>query len=48
MGFKRYLAFTDLIKNQSIGEVEAVLHTLVWIFELVTDWPFAGPKSANF
>ena len=26
---KGYLAFTDLIMNQSIGVVEGVLHTLV-------------------
>ena len=32
-----YLAFTDLIKNQSIGVPQGVLHTLVWIFEYVTD-----------
>ena len=25
-----------------------VLHTLVWIFEYVTNWLFAGLKGANF
>ena len=29
----RHLALTDLIKNKSIGVVEGVLHTSVWIFE---------------
>ena len=28
-----YSAFTDLIKNQSIGGPQGTLHTLVWIFE---------------
>ena len=27
-----YSAFTDLIKNQSIGGPQGTLHTLVWIF----------------
>ena len=27
-----YLAFTDLIKNQSIGEPQGTLHTMVLIF----------------
>ena len=40
---KGYSGFTDFIKNQSIGVAYGVLHTLVWIFEYVTDWPFAGP-----
>ena len=30
---KGYLTLTDLIKNQSIGVVERVLHTLVLNFE---------------
>ena len=45
---KEYSGFTDLIKNLSIGVEYGVLHTLVWIFEYVTDWPFARPKGANF
>ena len=45
---KGYSGFTDLIKNLSIGVEYGVLHTLVWIFEYVTDWPFAGPNGANF
>ena len=45
---KGYLGFTDLIKNLSNGVEYGILHTLVWIFESVTDWPFAGPKGANF
>ena len=45
---KGYSGFTDLIKNLSISVEYGVLHTLVWIFEYVTDWPFAGPKGANF
>ena len=28
-----YLAFTDLINNQSMGGPQSTLHTLVWIFE---------------
>ena len=28
-----YSAFTDLIKNQSIGGPQGTLDTLVWIFE---------------
>ena len=28
-----YLAFTDFIKNQSVGGPKGTLHTLVWIFE---------------
>ena len=43
-----YSAFTDLINNQSIGEPQGTLHTLVWILELVTDWAFVGAKSADF
>ena len=23
-------------------------HTLFWIFEYITNWPFAGPLSADF
>ena len=45
---KGHSGFTDLIKNLSIGVEYGVLHTLVWIFKYVTDWPFAGPKGANF
>ena len=45
---KGYSGFTDLIKNLSIGVAYGALHTLVWIFEYVTDWLFAGPKGANF
>ena len=40
---KGYSAFTDFIKNQSIGVSYGVLDTLVWIFEYLTNWPFAGP-----
>ena len=40
---KGYLGFTHLTKNQSIGVAWGVLHTLMWIFEYVTDWPFAKP-----
>ena len=43
-----YSVFTDLINNQSIGGPQGTLHTLVWIFESVTDWAFAGPKSVDF
>ena len=45
---KGYLAFTDFIKNQSIGVSYDVLDTLVWIFEYLTDWPFAGLLSVDF
>ena len=45
---KGYSGSTDLIKNLSIGVEYGVLYTLVWIFEYVTDWMFAGPKGANF
>ena len=45
---KGYSGFTDLIKNLSIGVEYGVLHTLVWLFEYVTDLPFAGLKGANF
>ena len=45
---KGYSAFTDFIKNQSIGAAKGVLDTLVWIFEYLTNWPFAGPLSADF
>ena len=47
-GFKGYSAFTDFIKNQSIGAAWGVLDTLVWIFEYLTDWLFAGPLSVDF
>ena len=45
---KGYSGFTDLIKNLSICVEYGVLHTLVGIFEYVTDWPFDGLKGANF
>ena len=45
---KGYSAFTDFIKNQSIGVSWGVLDILVWIFEYLTDWPFAGPLSVDF
>ena len=45
---KGYSAFTDFIKNQSIGAAWGVLDTLVWIFEYLTDWLFAGPLSVDF
>ena len=45
---KGYSAFTDFIKNQSIGAAYGVLDTLVWIFEYLTDWPLAGPLSVDF
>ena len=43
-----YSALTDLVKNQSTGVDWGTLHTLVWIFEYVTNWPFAGALSADF
>ena len=43
-----YSAFTDLVKNQSIGVDWGTLDTLGWIFEYVTDWPFPGVLSADF
>ena len=39
---KGYSTFTDFIKNQG------VLDTLFWIFEYLTNWPFAGPLSVDF
>ena len=45
---KGYSAFTDFIKNQSIGVSKGVLDTLVWIFEYLTDWLLAKPLSVNF
>ena len=45
---KGYSAFTDFIKNQSIGATWGVLDTLVWIFEYLIDWLFAGPLSVDF
>ena len=42
---KGYPGFTNLTKNQPIGVSYSDLHTLVWISEHVTDWPFAGPLS---
>ena len=46
--FKGHMTLTYFIKNQSIGVAKGALHTLVWIFECVTDWLFGGPLSANF
>ena len=43
-----YSALTDFIKHQSIGAPQGPLHTLVCIFEYVTDWPFRRPLSVNF
>ena len=43
-----YLALTDFIKHQSIGAPQGPLHTLVWIFEYVTDWSFRRPLSVDF
>ena len=43
-----YSAFTDLAKNQSTGVDYCTLDTLGWIFEYITDWPFAETLSANF
>ena len=43
-----YSALTDFIKHQSIGAPQGPLHTLVWIFEYVTDWPFRRPLSVDF
>ena len=43
-----YSALTDFIKHQSIGAPQGPLHTLVWIFEYVTDWSFCRPLSVNF
>ena len=43
-----YSALTDFIKHQSIGVPQGPLHTLVCIFEYVTDWPFRRPLSVNF
>ena len=40
---KGHLALTYLIKNWSIGVAQGALLSLFWIFEYVTDWPFAGP-----
>ena len=45
---KGYSAFTDFIKNQSIGAARDVLDTLVWIFEYLADWLFTGPLSVDF
>ena len=42
---RRYSTLTDLIKNQSIG---VDIHTLVWIFEYITDWLFVGALNADF
>ena len=43
-----YSALTDFIKHQSIGAPQGPLHTLVWIFEYVTDWLFRRPLSVDF
>ena len=43
-----YSALTDFIKHQSIGAPQGPLHTLVCIFEYVTDWPFRRPLSVDF
>ena len=43
-----YSALTDFIKHQSIGAPQGPLHTLVWIFEYVTDWLFCRLLSVNF
>ena len=45
---KGYSAFSDFIKNQSIGGAKGVLDILGWIFEYFTDWPFPGPLGVNF
>ena len=45
---KGYSAFSDFIKNQSIGGAKGVLDILGWIFEYLTDWPFPGPLGVNF
>ena len=43
-----YSALTDFIKHQFIGVPQGPLHTLVCIFEYVTDWPFRRPLSVDF
>ena len=43
-----YSALSDFIKHQSIGAPKGPLHTLVCIFQYVTDWPFRRPLSVNF
>ena len=43
-----YSALTDFIKHQSIGGPQGPLHTLICIFEYVTDWPFRRLLSVNF
>ena len=43
-----YSALTDFIRHQSIGAPQGPLHTLVCIFEYVTDWPFCRPLSVDF
>ena len=45
---KGHLALTYFIKNQLIGASYGVLSVLFHIFEYVTNWPFAGPLSADF
>ena len=45
--FRGYSALTDFIKHQSIGAPQDPLHTLVWIFEYVTDWPFRRLLSVD-
>ena len=43
-----YSPLTDFIKHQSVGAPQGPLHTLVYIFEYVTNWPFCRPLSVNF
>ena len=43
-----HLALMYLIKNQFISVAYGVLHVLFWIFEYVTDWPFAGLLGVDF
>ena len=43
-----YSALTDFIKHQSIGAPQGPLHTLVWIFEYVTNWLFRRSLSVDF
>ena len=38
----------DLVKNQSTGVDYGTLDALGWIFEYITNWPFAGALSADF
>ena len=45
---KVHLLLRYCIKNLSIGGSQGTLLNLFWIFEYITDGPFAGPLSANF